>query len=190
MFIQFQQNLSLSFEALRNWLRAQLYDCLIVGALWLYALHQLAVPGALLWAFVFGLMQFIPHFGPPLALLCPVLVMLFSGAPRMNYFSLLGVFAAIGALDALVLQPWLMRRKNRVPVWASILGPVVLGILIPFWGVVLAAPLLAVFWAVLGHRMGRPGAAQPGAEEQGGQRFSAEDEGVILPPDSPGKRRE
>ncbi len=182
VFIHIQQNFQLTLEAIRNWLRAQLYDSLIVGALWLYALHQLAVPWAPLWALIFALMQVIPHFGPPLALLCPVLVMLFSGAPRVHYYYLLGIFAAIGVFDALLLQPWLMRRQNRVPIWASILSPVALGRLIPFRRVVLAAPLLAVVWALRVQKSAIPPAS-------GGQKFSSQDEGVILPPDSPGEHR-
>jgi predicted PurR-regulated permease PerM len=34
-----------------------------------------------------------------------------------------------------------------VPIWASLFTPIVLGILIPFWGVLLAPPLLAVVYA-------------------------------------------
>ncbi len=40
-----------------------------------------------------------------------------------------------------------MKRTARVPIWASIVTPIVLGILIPFWGVLIAAPLLAVIYA-------------------------------------------
>jgi predicted PurR-regulated permease PerM len=40
-----------------------------------------------------------------------------------------------------------MKRTAKVPTWASILTPIVLGILIPFWGVLLAPPLLAVVYA-------------------------------------------
>jgi len=47
----------------------------------------------------------------------------------------------------LLLQPYIMRRVAKVPMWASILVPLVLGFLIPFWGFVLAPPLLAVVWA-------------------------------------------
>jgi predicted PurR-regulated permease PerM len=46
-----------------------------------------------------------------------------------------------------VLQPWLMKKTTRVPIWASILVPIVLGIAIPFWGVLLAPPLLAIVYA-------------------------------------------
>jgi len=50
-------------------------------------------------------------------------------------------------VDGFFLQPYLMKRAARVPIWASLLTPIVLGILIPFWGVLLSAPLLAVVYA-------------------------------------------
>jgi len=40
-----------------------------------------------------------------------------------------------------------MKRTTRVPIWATIFGPIVLGLAIPFWGVLLAPPLLAVIFA-------------------------------------------
>jgi hypothetical protein len=40
-----------------------------------------------------------------------------------------------------------MKRTARVPIWASLLTPIVLGIIIPFWGVLISAPLLAVIYA-------------------------------------------
>jgi predicted PurR-regulated permease PerM len=50
-------------------------------------------------------------------------------------------------IDGLLLQPYIMRRTAKVPIWASLLAPIVLGILWPFWGVVAAGPLLAVIFA-------------------------------------------
>jgi predicted PurR-regulated permease PerM len=40
-----------------------------------------------------------------------------------------------------------MKRMNRVPVLVSIFVPILLGIVIPFWGVLLAPPLLAILYA-------------------------------------------
>jgi len=53
----------------------------------------------------------------------------------------------IAVVDGLVLQPYLMRRTARVPIWASILTPIVLGLFLSFWGVLLAAPILAIIYA-------------------------------------------
>jgi predicted PurR-regulated permease PerM len=57
------------------------------------------------------------------------------------------VYACVVIIDGLLLQPYLMRRTAKVPIWASILAPIVLGIVWPFWGVLVAAPLLAVLYA-------------------------------------------
>jgi predicted PurR-regulated permease PerM len=59
-------------------------------------------------------------------------------------------------VDQLVLQPLLMKRMNRVPVLVSIFAPILLGFVIPFWGVLLAPPLLAVIYAFR-----RPPSTQP-----------------------------
>ena len=61
------------------------------------------------------------------------------------------LYAVIAVVDGLVLQPYIMRRSAKVPIWASILAPIALGILWPFWGVLLAPPLLAVVYAYKAH---------------------------------------
>jgi predicted PurR-regulated permease PerM len=78
------------------------------------------------------------------------MAMLFTGAPISRWLWFLAAYAAIAILDGLVLQPFLMRRQNRVPFWASLLTPILLGIVIPFWGVLLAPPLLAIIYAYRG----------------------------------------
>ena len=50
-------------------------------------------------------------------------------------------------IDGFVLQPYFMKRTARIPVWASILAPLVLGSVFSFWGVILSVPLLAVIYA-------------------------------------------
>ncbi len=137
----------LTLGALKRWFMAQCYDAVIVGLLWLAALWYLHVPWAIFWAFLGGLLQFVPNFGPVLALLGPTLTLLFSRAGWERFVALLIAYAVIAVVDGLLLQPYLMRRQNRVPMWASILAPLVLGIVIPFWGVLLAPPLLAVVYA-------------------------------------------
>ena len=140
-------HLHITFGALKNWFIAQCYDSLCVAAMWLVALLILHVPFALFWAFLGGALQFIPNLGAVLALIGPALVILFTGASWERFIGLLIAYAVIMVVDGLVLQPYLMKRQNRVPIWASILAPIVLGFVIPFWGVLLAPPLLAVIYA-------------------------------------------
>jgi predicted PurR-regulated permease PerM len=61
------------------------------------------------------------------------------------------LYAGIVVVDGLALQPYIMKRTAKVPIWASILTPIVLAFVIPFWGVSLAPPLLAVVYAYKEH---------------------------------------
>jgi predicted PurR-regulated permease PerM len=147
MPIDARGHLHITFGALKNWFIAQCYDSLAVAAMWFIALMILHVPFAPLWALLGGALQFIPNFGAVLSLIGPALTLLFSGASWERFIGLLIAYAGIMIVDGLVLQPYLMKRQNRVPIWASILAPIVLGFIIPFWGVLLAPPLLAVIYA-------------------------------------------
>ena len=171
-----RSHFELTFGALKRWLLAQLYDTAIVALLWLAALWLLRVPWAPLWAVVGGLFQFIPNFGPALALVGPAMALLASRAPWERWIGLLIAYAIIAVADGLILQPYLMRRQNRVPIGASILAPLVLGFLIPFWGVLLAPPLLAVIYAYVRRRQEQSGVARSG-------------EAIVLPPQHPASGR-
>ena len=65
------------------------------------------------------------------------------------------LYAVIVVVDGFLLQPYIMCRVAKVPMWASILAPLVLGFLIPFWGFLLAPPLLAVGYAYKARRATR-----------------------------------
>jgi predicted PurR-regulated permease PerM len=133
--------------ALGHWAIAQAQDSLAVGALWLVGLWIIRVPWAPLWAFLAAVLQIIPHFGPVLGLLGPVLAAGLHSRDWEHPFYVLMLYAVIVLVDGFFLQPYIMRRVTRVPMWASILAPIALGFVIPFWGVLLAPPLLAVAYA-------------------------------------------
>jgi predicted PurR-regulated permease PerM len=133
--------------ALRNWLMAQLQDSAIVGVLWLVGLLIIQVPGAPVWAILAAFLQFVPHLGPPLGVIAPVLSAALHWKDWLHPICVLILYAVVAVLDGLLLQPYIMRRTAKVPIWASLLTPIVLGLVIPFWGVLLAPPLLAVLFA-------------------------------------------
>jgi len=133
--------------ALKNWLIAQLQDSIAVGLLWLIGLYLLKVPWAPLWALLAATLQVVPHLGPVLGVIGPVLAATFRWGDWEHPLYVLMLYAGIAVVDGFLLQPYIMKRVARVPIWASLLTPIVLGILIPFWGVLLAPPLLAVVYA-------------------------------------------
>jgi len=143
----FNEHLRITGGALKNWLVAQVQDSIAVGALWLIGLYVLRIPWAPLWAVLAALLQFVPHLGPVLGVIGPVLAATLRWTDWQHPLYVLMLYAAIAVVDGFLLQPYLMKRTAKVPIWASILAPIVLGILIPFWGVLLAPPLLAVVYA-------------------------------------------
>ena len=147
--MDFNSHIKTTGTALRRWFIAQCYDALIVGSIWLIGLLIIRVPLAPLWALLGAAFQFVPNFGPLLAVAGPAIAGGLSGGwERMLYVLIL--YAVIAVTDGLVLQPYIMRRTVKVPIWASIIAPIVLGIVIPFWGVLLAPPLLAVVYTYRG----------------------------------------
>ncbi|MBV9180452.1 MAG: AI-2E family transporter [Acidobacteria bacterium] len=142
-----REHIHTTAAALKGWAIAQLQDSFAIGMLWLVGLILLHVPWAPLWAVLAALLQIVPHFGPILGLLGPVVAATLRWKDWEHAIGVLILYAAIVVIDGLLLQPYIMRRTAKVPMWASILGPLVLGILWPFWGVLLAPPLLAVLYA-------------------------------------------
>jgi predicted PurR-regulated permease PerM len=149
--------------ALKNWAIAQLQDSLAVGSLWLIGLYILGVPLAPLWAVLAAVLQIVPHFGAILGLLGPLITVAITSRDWGHPLGVLGLYAVIALLDGLLLQPYIMRRTAKVPIWASVFAPIVLGLLWPFWGVLVAPPLLAVFYAYLRRKKSGTHSPQNGA---------------------------
>jgi len=157
----------LTGRALKNWLIAQCEDSLAVAVLWWVGLHFLHVPWALLWAILAAFLHFVPHLGPVLAMVGPTLAAALRWGDWKHPAYVLLLYAGIVLVDGFLLQPYLMKRTARVPVWASILIPIALGFIIPFWGVLLAPPVLAVIYAYRTHWK-RP-AVTPSTREESGR---------------------
>ena len=134
-------------SALKSWAIAQIQDSIAVGLLWWLGLYLLKVPLAPFWAVLAAALQIVPHIGPVLSLLGPVLAAWIHWGNLQHSLYVLMLYAGIVIVDGFLLQPYIMKRTARVPIWASILAPIVLGVIFPFWGVLISAPLLAVIYA-------------------------------------------
>ncbi len=183
--MQFTRHINITGGALRHWFIAQCYDSAAIGGLWWLGLEYLHVPWAPFWGILAAFLQFIPHFGPVMAVMGPAMVALFvSGFEQFEYVIIL--YGAIVVVDGLLLQPVIMRRTARIPIWASLIVPVLLGIVFGFWGLLLAAPLLAVIFAyrASGKRSEVPIQRQtpPGQVITGGQLISPGMPSGQLPP--------
>ncbi len=179
--MQVSRHIHLTGSALKQWFIGQCYDSACVGLLWWAGLIFLQVPFAIFWALLATLFQFIPQFGPVLSIIGPIIAAAFVSWETALYVLIL--YGAIVVVDGLILQPIIMRRQTRVPIWASLIIPILLSLFLGFWGFVVAAPLLAVVFAYRGMARNR---ARPGVPQQTppGQVITG---GVLISPgESPG----
>ena len=132
--------------ALWGWLVARAWDSLVLGVAWWAGLRLLHVPLAPLWAVLAALLQFVPHIGPVLALVGPAAAAAIAGGED-RFFLVLVLYSGITILNGLLVEPLFFKRVAHIPIWASLLVPIALGLVFSFWGVVLAAPLLAVYYS-------------------------------------------
>jgi predicted PurR-regulated permease PerM len=145
--MSFLEHARITGGALKNWAIAQFQDSVAVGLLWWLGLSLIKVPWAPFWALLASVLQVIPHIGPVLGVLGPVLAATLRWRDWEHPLYVFILYAVIVVIDGFALQPYIMKRVARVPMWASILTPIILGFVIPFWGVLLAPPLLAVVYA-------------------------------------------
>ncbi len=162
--MQLWEHVQITGGALKRWFLAASYDALCVAAIWLVGLLIIGVPWAPFWAILGGLLQFIPQIGPVIAFIGPALAALISGGFERFVYVLI-LFAVIAVVDGFVLQPYFMRRTAKVPIWASILTPLVLGFFFTWWLVLIAAPLLVIVFSYRAlfreRRAQRLGASEP-----------------------------
>jgi predicted PurR-regulated permease PerM len=181
--MQFSRHVYITGGALRDWFVAQCYDSVCVGLLWWIGLSFLHVAWAPFWAILAGLLQFIPHFGPVLTFIGPALAAIIDGGLE-TFLWVLGLYGVIIIVDGLLLQPLITRRTAKVPIWATLIVPILLTLMLGFWGLLLAAPLLAVIFAYRAVAKKRaqeraersmPRQTPPGQEITGGVLLSPEE---------------
>jgi predicted PurR-regulated permease PerM len=181
----FSSHIHITGGALKNWFVAQCYDSICVGLLWWAGLSYLHVPWAPFWAVLAAVFQFIPHFGLVLTFIGPAIAAIVDGGLE-SFLWVLGLYGAIVVVDGLVLQPLIMRRTARVPIWASLIVPILFSLVLGFWGLLLAAPLLAVFFAyraIAKSRAGKSGVDVP-RQTPPGEEITG---GVLISPGEPDK---
>jgi len=162
-------------RAFGGFLRAQLILAAIQAVLVAVVGTAFGIPYLFLWGTLSALAMLIPFFGPPLALLPPILgAILFAGGAAIPVAVILLVVQTI-----LVnwLQPRLMRGALGLhPILVLVgllLGSQVAGV----WGALFAIPVIAVLWVFVSYALFRtiPNAALPDAE-----RLSDVDQHVMV----------
>ena len=127
---------------LKNWLKGQIFGFFFITILTGLGLWAIGMPLVLTLALVAGLLNFIPNFGPLLALIPAVLLALMQ-SPDMALLVLI-VYSVIQIIQSTMMQPLIQKKMVSMPPGLLVFGQVGMGFLAGFWGVLLATPLIAI----------------------------------------------
>ncbi len=132
---------------LKNWLKGQIFGFFFIAILTGLGLWALGMPLVLTLALIAGLLNFIPNFGPIIALVPAILIALTMGQTTAILVACLYTF--IQVIQSAVTQPLIQKKMMNIPPALIIFGQVAMGLLAGFWGVLLATPLIAIIMKIV-----------------------------------------
>ena len=134
-------------HTLRWWLIGKAASMTIVGIAVFIGLTALGVPLAGALALIAALLDFIPNFGPILALIPAALFALLQGPTQVLYVVVL--YGAIQTVEGYVLTPLIDRTTVKLPPALTLTAMVVAALLFGWLGLLLAAPAAAALMVLV-----------------------------------------
>jgi predicted PurR-regulated permease PerM len=134
-------------KVLKKWLEGEIIGFFFIAILTGIGLLIVGMPLVLTLALIAGLLNFIPNFGPLIALIPAVLLALMQGPTTAIIIACMYTFIQI--LQTSVTQPIIQKKMVNIPPALMIFGQVALGMLGGFWGVLLAVPVVAIMMTVI-----------------------------------------
>jgi predicted PurR-regulated permease PerM len=133
--------------SLTKWLKGQLFAMLVVAILTAIGLLILGVPMAFTLALIAGLLNFIPNFGPLIAMIPGVLIALMQGPTTALLVA--GLYILVQVLESNVITPQIQKKLIDMPPALIIIAQLFMGVLTGGWGLVLATPLMVILMMVV-----------------------------------------
>jgi len=127
---------------LKGWLKGMLAAMLIVGILSFIGLTVAGVRLSLALALIAGIMNFIPNFGPLIAMLPAAMMGLLDGTNIA--LIVVALYLLIQLIESNFITPMLLNRMINIPPAMIIISQVVMGAVSGGLGIILATPVLAV----------------------------------------------
>jgi predicted PurR-regulated permease PerM len=134
-------------HTLTKWLKGQLFAMMVVAVLTLIGLLIMGVPMAFVLALIAGLLNFIPNFGPLIAMIPAVGVGLLQGPTTALLVA--GLYILVQVLESNLITPQIQKRMIDMPPALIIMGQMFMGVLTGGWGLVLATPIVAILIVVV-----------------------------------------
>lgn len=171
---------------MQSFLKGQALLCCIIGTVTTLAMALVMPDYCIALGLVAGITEAIPVVGPILGAIPAVIIAL--ALPEHGGLGLalvvIAIYTVIQQLENTVLVPRVMGQSLGLHPLSLMLGMIVLGNMFGFWGVVLAAPMVASIKLLLLTRLGGPELLEaPNADGQSGTGLAqaAGEPGVVEP---------
>lgn len=132
---------------LTRWLKGKIFSMLVVLVLTLIGLLIIGMPMAFVLALIAGLLNFIPNFGPLIAMIPAVGVGLLQSPSTALVVA--GLYIGVQVLESNVITPQIQKHLIAIPPALIIMAQLFMGVLTGGWGLVLATPLTAIISVVV-----------------------------------------
>lgn len=129
-------------ENLKKWLKGKLFAMLVVFVLTAIGLSIIGVPLWLVLAISAGILNFIPNFGPLIALVPAALVGLLQGPATA--FWVIGLYLFVQVAESNFITPMVQRKLVNIPPALIIIAQLLIAPLTSYWGLILATPLMLI----------------------------------------------
>lgn len=130
-------------KIMRYWLVGRVAEMTVIGVLTGVGLLLVGAPLALILAVIAGLFSFIPFLGPLMSAVPAILVGLTEG-PKVA-LGVVIVFAVVQFVESNLITPFIERRAVSMPPAFVVAGQFLMAVLLGFYGVLLATPLIVLF---------------------------------------------
>ncbi len=132
---------------LRKWLKGQLFAMLVIFVLTAVGLVIIGVPIWLTLALMAGLLNFIPNFGPLIAMIPAVLVSFLIGPETAIIVAIL--YIVIQVLESNFITPQVQKKLVDIPPALGIIAQLLSGVCTAGWRLLLPTPLILVIMTVV-----------------------------------------
>jgi predicted PurR-regulated permease PerM len=129
-------------DNLKKWLKGKIFAMFIVFILTSIGLAILGIPLWLVLALIAGLLNFIPNFGPLIAMIPAVLVAFMQGPSTVAIVAVL--YIVIQVVESNFITPMVQQKLVSIPPALIISAQLLISPLTGGWGLVLATPLMVI----------------------------------------------
>jgi predicted PurR-regulated permease PerM len=127
---------------LKKWMKGKFFAMFVVFILTSIGLLILGIPLWLVLALIAGLLNFIPNFGPLIAMIPAVLVAFMQGPSTAAIVA--GMYILIQVIESNFITPMVQQKLISIPPALIISAQLLISPLTGGWGLVLATPLMLI----------------------------------------------